>query len=111
MLIQSAVNPFHAALGRAFASISRSYLDLNIQFLVHHLDPKRPDRVPGLIDQLVRAHDGLVVASPADDGIAAALRRAAMSIPVAMLATDVPGSGATPTWDRTTSRAAGWPAT
>ncbi|WP_245496766.1 LacI family DNA-binding transcriptional regulator [Lichenibacterium ramalinae] len=93
VLIQSAVNPFHAALGRAFANLDRSYLDLNIQFLVHHLDPNRPDRIPGLIDRLARAHDGLVVASPADDGIAAALRRAAVSIPVATLATDVPGSG------------------
>lgn len=93
VLIQSGANPFHAALGDAFAAANRAYLDLNIQFLVHHLDPNRPDRIPGLIDRLARQHDGLIVGSPADPGIAAALRRAAGAIPVATLATDVPDSG------------------
>jgi LacI family transcriptional regulator len=93
VLIQSGANPFHAALGEAFAAVSRAYLDLNMQFLVHHLDPNRPDRIPGVIDRLARQHDGLIVGSPAGPEIAAALRRAAAAIPVATLATDVPDSG------------------
>ncbi len=93
VLIQSPANPFHAALGQAFSAINRASLDLNMQFLVHHLDPNRADRIPGLIDRLARQHDGLVVASPADAEIAAALRRASARIPVATLATDVPDSG------------------
>ncbi|RYC29106.1 LacI family transcriptional regulator [Lichenibacterium minor] len=93
VLIQTAANPFHAALGSAVAAANREFLSLNIQFLVHHLDPNRPDRIPGLIDRLARAHDGLIVASPSSPEIAASLRLAAATIPVATLATDVPGSG------------------
>ena len=93
VLIQSPANPFHAALGVAFAAANGAALDLNMQFLVHHLDPNRPDRIPGLIDRLARGHDGLVVATPAGEAIAAALRRASATIPVATLATDVPDSG------------------
>ncbi len=93
VLIQSAANPFHAALGQAFAAVNLTALDLDIQFLVHHLDPNLPGRIPGLIDGLVLRHDGLVVASPTSPEIAAALRRAAAAIPVVTLATDVPDSG------------------
>ena len=91
--IQSAVNPFHAELSRAFVAVNRDVADLNLQFLVHHLDPNQVDRIPGLIDRLAQQHDGLVVASPAGPEIAAAMRRAAAAIPVATLATDVPDSG------------------
>ncbi len=93
VLIQPPANPFHAALGEAFAASNRVYLDLNIQFLVHHLDPNRADRIPDMIDRLARHHDGLIVASPAGAEIASALRRASATIPVATLATDVPDSG------------------
>lgn len=91
--IQSAANPFHAELSRAFAAINREMAEINLQFLVHHLDPNRTDRIPALIDGLARQHDGLVVASPASRDIAAAIGRAAARIPVATLATDVPHSG------------------
>lgn len=91
--IQSAANPFHAELSQAFSAINREVADLNLQFLVHHLDPNQTDRIPALIDRLARQHDGLVVASPASAEIAAALRRAAATIPVATLATDIPDSG------------------
>ncbi len=78
---------------------------------MHHLDPNRPDRIPGLIDRLARAHDGLIVASPSSPEIAASLRRAAATIPVATLATDVPDSGRHAYVGPTTSRAAASPAT
>ncbi|MDX7951544.1 LacI family DNA-binding transcriptional regulator [Lichenihabitans sp. Uapishka_5] len=93
VLIEAATNPFHAALGQAFAKLNATSAELNLQFLVHHLDPNRPERIPEIIDRLARQHDGLVVASPAGQEIAAALRRAAAAIPVATLATDIPDSG------------------
>lgn len=93
VLIQPAVNPFHAALAAAFAAQNRAAAALNMQFFVHHLDVGRPDRTAAAVQALAGRHDGLIVTSPADPGVAAALCRAAAAIPVLTLATDIPGSG------------------
>ena len=93
VLIQAADNPFHAALAQAFVSERHAAGELNIQFLVHHLDPNRADRTALTVVALADNHDALIVTSPADPEVAAALRRVSATIPVVTLATDIPDSG------------------
>ena len=93
VLMQPASNPFHAALRDAFEAAGRAYADLNLRFLVHHLDPNQARRTAVAIAALGQRHDGLIVTSPADPLIAAALRRVAAGIPVVTLATDIPDCG------------------
>ena len=93
VLIQGSVNPFHGALAQAFVSEGRAAGEMNIQFLVHHLDPNRADRTAAMVVALAENHDGLIVTSPADPDVAAALRRVSATIPVVTLATDIPQSG------------------
>lgn len=93
VLIQAPDNPFHAALAKAFVAEGRAAGELNIQFLVHHLHPNRADRTAAAALALAERHDGLIVTSPANPEIAAALRRVSASIPVVTLATDIPDSG------------------
>ena len=47
MLIQPPVNAFHADLRAGIQFAARLYSDLNLQFLVHHIDPKDPARTAG----------------------------------------------------------------
>lgn len=93
VLIQSAANPFHAVLGDALAAAGRSYADLNLQVLVNHIDPNDARRTAAAIDRLARQHDGLIVSSPCHQEVSEALRRAAATLPVLTLATDIPDSG------------------
>ncbi len=93
VLIQTPNNPFHAALARAFAAEGHAAAEMNIQFLIHHLDPNRADQTAKAVVALARRHDGLIVTSPDDGEIAAALRGVSASIPVVTLATDISDSG------------------
>jgi LacI family transcriptional regulator len=93
VLIQSATNPFHAALRDAFAAAAREYADLNLQFLVQCIDPNSAGQTAATVAALSQRHDALIVSSSADVAIEAALRRAASVIPVLTLATDIPNSG------------------
>jgi LacI family transcriptional regulator len=93
VLIQSSANPFHAALSHAFSSASRAYADLNLQFLIHHIEF---DDAPGIADRirsLGPRHDGLILSSPDDRRIAAATREISRRIPVIALASDLSDSG------------------
>ena len=93
VLMQPPHNPFHAALAAALVAEGRAAGEMNIQFLVHHLDPNRGDLTAMAALALGEGHDGLVVTSPAGPDIAAALRRVSAAIPVVTLATDIPHSG------------------
>ncbi|HKN27142.1 MAG TPA: LacI family DNA-binding transcriptional regulator [Roseiarcus sp.] len=93
VLIQSSANPFHAALRDACAAASRAYADLNLQFLIHHIDPGDASEIAAAIRRLGPRHNGLILTSPDDRRIAAAIGEVAQKIPVITLATDLPGSG------------------
>jgi len=93
VLIQSPINPFHEALRDAFANASRACADLNLQFLIHHISPGDARGIAKAVNEASRRHDGLIVSSPADARIAAALREASRKLPVVTLATDLPDSG------------------
>ncbi len=93
VLIQSAVNPFHAALRAGFASASRAYADLNLQFLIQHILPGDARGIAAAVRRAVDRHDGLIITSPDDSRISTAIRQAAKRIPVVTLATDLPDSG------------------
>jgi len=93
VLIQSSVNPFHAALHQAFRAANGAYADLNIQFLIHHIWPSDVGRIAKAIRSVGAQHDGLIVSSPEERRIAAAVRDIARRIPVVTLATDLPDSG------------------
>jgi LacI family transcriptional regulator len=93
VLMQPPANPFHAALRRGFDVASRLHADLNLQFLVHHIDPNAPGRIAGMIADLGRRHDGLIVTSPNHPLIAGALSEVSGRRPVVTLATDVDDSG------------------
>jgi len=93
VLIQSAANPFHEALRAAFASVSRAYADLNLQFLIHHIAPGDARGIAAAVKDVAERHDGLILSSPDDARISAAIRQTAKRIPVVALATDLPDSG------------------
>lgn len=93
VLIQPPANPFHAALKEGIDLAARIHLDLNLQFLVHHVDPNDPVRIAEMIRGQRGRCDGLIVTTPGAAPIAAALREASAQIPVVTLADDVPGSG------------------
>ena len=93
VLIQPETNPFHAALRDAIAAAGRTYADLNLQFLIHHIDPNHPARTAAAITELGSRHDGLILSSPGDPRVVAALCAVAATIPVVTLATDIPDSG------------------
>ncbi|SCM78214.1 LacI family transcription regulator [uncultured Pleomorphomonas sp.] len=92
LLMQPPANPFHAALKRAFDLAGRVYSDLNIQFLVYHIDPNEPARIAELIRKAAERHDGLIVTLPNHPSIAAALRDASARLPTITLATDIDDS-------------------
>jgi LacI family transcriptional regulator len=93
VLIQAPANPFHAALRQGIDLASKIHSDLNLQFLVHHIDPNDPVRIADVVRAQSSRCDGLIVTSPDEACIAAALRDAAARIPVVTLADDVADSG------------------
>lgn len=93
VLIQAPANPFHAALRQGIDLASKIHSDLNLQFLVHHIDPNDPARIAHVVRAQSSRCDGLIITSPDEARIAAALRDAAARIPVVTLADDVADSG------------------
>lgn len=93
VLIQSSVNPFHAALHEAFRATNRVYADLSLQFLIHHIQPGDARQVARTIRSVGARHDGIILSSPDDRRIVSALREVVQRIPVVALATDLPDSG------------------
>jgi len=93
VLIQAATNPFHAALRDGFATANTTYADVNLQFLIHHIDPNLPHRTAAVIAKAGIRYDGLIVTSPGGPIIVEALRHVAAMIPVVTLATDISDSG------------------
>jgi LacI family transcriptional regulator len=93
VLIQPPSNPFHAAMRQGIDLAARLHGDLNLQFLVHHVDPNDTARIAALIRAQAARCDGMIVTSPDDPLIAAALREASGRIPVVTLADDIAGSG------------------
>ena len=90
--MQAPQNPFHAALKLGIDRAARLHTALNLQFLVHHVDPNRPARIAALIRDLGARHDGLIVTIPENERVAGALRALA-GVPVVTLATDIANSG------------------
>ena len=93
VLIQSAANPFHEALRAGFVAASRAYADLNMQFLIQHILPGDAGGIAARVRGAIVRHDGLIITSPDDARISAAVRQAAKRIPIVALATDLPDSG------------------
>lgn len=94
VLLQPPVNPFHAAVQANFEAANRDFPHYNLQFRVHHTDPVRPTATVELIDRLSATSDGLVIVTPQDDGVAAALRAFSRDgKPVMTFATDIRGAG------------------
>lgn len=93
VLIQAPSNPFHAALKSGIDLAARIHADLNLQFLIHHIDPNDTVQIAATVAAQARQCDGLIVTSPDEARIAAALRAAAARIPVVTLATDIAQGG------------------
>lgn len=93
VLIQPPKNPFHAALRDGFDQAARIYAALNMQLMVLHLDQQDHAGSAGRIAALIGQRDGLILSSPEDPRIIAAVRRFAEKAPVVTLATDLAGSG------------------
>ncbi|WP_235919522.1 LacI family DNA-binding transcriptional regulator [Aureimonas psammosilenae] len=93
VLIQAPRNPFHAALRTGLDTAARVYADLNIQFLVHHIDPNDPKSIAAIVARQTTETDGLIVTLPDEPRIMEAVGTAAATRPVVTLATDLPTSG------------------
>lgn len=94
VLLQSRENPYHAALQDAFESANRDRGRYNLRLEVHHIDPSRPSGTAQLIAAIAERCDALVIVSPQDDGVAAALRTFSRGgKPVLTLATDLRDTG------------------
>ncbi|MBB4273453.1 LacI family DNA-binding transcriptional regulator [Rhizobium mongolense] len=90
VLLQSRANPFHAAVQDSFEAANRDFLQYNLQFQVHHIDPTRPAATVALVNALSSRCDALVIVSPQNEDIAAALRAFGRNgKPVITLATDI----------------------
>ncbi|GGE16016.1 LacI family transcriptional regulator [Aureimonas endophytica] len=93
VLIQGPGNPFHAALQAGFDLAARLHAELNLQFLVHHLDPNDPAAIAALVRRQAGRVDGMIVTCPDEPRIGRALRDFAAHRPVVTLATDLPDCG------------------
>ena len=93
VLLQPPVNPFHADLRAGIQLAARLYGDLNLQFLVHHIDPKDPARTAATITALGGRCEAMILSGPDDPRVAAAVRERAAHVPIVTMADDVPDSG------------------
>lgn len=93
VLIQPPANPFHADLRAGIQFAARLYGDLNLQFLVHHIDPRDPARTAATVAAQAGRCEAMILAGPDDPRVAAAVRARAVQIPVVTMADDIPGSG------------------
>jgi LacI family transcriptional regulator len=58
VLIQSPANPFHAAVRQGIDMAARLHAELNLQFLVHHIDPNDTGASSRGSDRSARAATG-----------------------------------------------------
>lgn len=90
VLLQSRTNPFHAAVQDHFDAANRDFLHYNLQFQTHHIDPVRPGATVALLSTLSSHCDALIIVSPHNEAIAAALRAFGCGKkPVITLASDI----------------------
>lgn len=92
ILIQPPVNPFHASLREGIDLASRMYATLNVQFFVHHIDPRKPAAIAAAVRDC-RSYDGLVITSPDDIRVREAVAFLSRNVPVVTLATDLTDCG------------------
>jgi LacI family transcriptional regulator len=95
VLIQPPSNPFHATLRNGFDLAGRVHANLNLQCLVHHVDPNDPQRIAAAVRAQMSQYDGLIITAPDEALVAAAVRDVAQRIPVVTLADEVSNSGRT----------------
>ncbi len=93
VLIQPPANAFHADLRAGIQLAARLYHDLNLQFLVHHIDPRDPARTAAMVVEQGARCDAMILSGPDDARVAAAVRGRAAQIPIVTMADDVPESG------------------
>jgi LacI family transcriptional regulator len=94
VLLQSRVNPFHAAVQDSFEAANEDFSQYNLQFQVHHINPGRSAATVVLINSLSKRCDALVIVSPQNEDIAGALKEYGESgKPVITLATDIRDAG------------------
>ncbi len=92
VLIQPLVNPFHASLREGIDLASRMYTTLNVQFFVHHIDPRKPAAIAAAVRDC-RSYDGLIITSPDDILVREAVAVLSRKMPIVTLATDLAGCG------------------
>ena len=92
VLIQPPVNPFHSSLREGIDLASRMYATLNVQFFVHHIDPRKPAAIAAAVRDC-RSYDGLVITSPDDIRVREAVAFLSRNVPVVTLATDLTDCG------------------
>ncbi|WP_230060218.1 LacI family DNA-binding transcriptional regulator, partial [Agrobacterium fabrum] len=92
VLMQPPVNPFHAALREGIDLAGRMYTALNVQFFVHHIDPRKPAAIAAAVRDC-RSYDGLVITSPDDIRVREAVAVLSRKMPVVTLATDLTDCG------------------
>jgi LacI family transcriptional regulator len=94
VLLQAPANPFHAAVQKGFEAANRDFPQYNLQFRIHHIDPARPSVTVELVGAISGHCDGLVIVSPQNDDVAAALMAFGRGgKPVIALATDIRDAG------------------
>lgn len=74
VLLQPKSNSFHASVQDNFEAANRDFPSYNLQFQVHHIEPIKPSATAELINALSLRCDGLIIISPQNEEIAAALR-------------------------------------
>ncbi len=94
VLLQSRTNPFHATVQDHFEAANRDFLQYNLQFQIHHVDPARPAATVDLVNTLSTHCDALIIVSPQNEAIAAAMSAFGRGEkPVITLASDIRDSG------------------
>jgi LacI family transcriptional regulator len=68
------------------------YTTLNVQFFVHHIDPRKPTMIAAAVRDC-RSYDGLVISGPDDIRVREAVAVLSRKIPVVTLATDLADCG------------------
>lgn len=93
VMLQPPKNPFHAALKSGIMLAARLHDDLNMQFLIRHIEAEAATGSAAAVRDLDRMWDGLIISSAEEPRLCAAVRDLSARVPVVTLATDLADSG------------------
>lgn len=86
-------NPFYVAARAAVERQTAALAHLNLRSFILTFDQPTPEAIVARLQGLERDYDAVVVTSPSDARIAAALRRLARQLPLITFVNDIPDSG------------------